>query len=149
MADIIEELDVEFMDEMDCEEFLDVPWFISWGWRDNCEFCFFFLVGMWRCVNFIAFYCIVFNNMTFLIHKWGWGWWNDFWVRAIVQKTFQCFKIVRPSSCFNLKMRLSSNICEFDVHGCFQWWDWKFFKDYVCLGTLKGVGQFGIKGMSM
>jgi len=25
MADFIEELDVEFMDEVDCEEFLDVP----------------------------------------------------------------------------------------------------------------------------
>jgi hypothetical protein len=29
MVDLIEELDVEFMDEVDCEEFLDVPWFIS------------------------------------------------------------------------------------------------------------------------
>jgi len=25
MADVIEELDVEFMDEVECEEFLDVP----------------------------------------------------------------------------------------------------------------------------
>jgi hypothetical protein len=25
MVDLIEELDVEFMDEVDCEEFLDVP----------------------------------------------------------------------------------------------------------------------------
>jgi hypothetical protein len=25
IADLIEELDVEFMDEVDCEEFLDVP----------------------------------------------------------------------------------------------------------------------------
>jgi hypothetical protein len=116
MADLIEELDIEFMDEVDCEDFLDVQWFISWGWCDNCDFCFFFLVGMWRCLKFIAFYCIVVNHMTFIVHKWGWGWWNDFWIKDIVQKTFPCFKIVRPSSCFNLNMCLSSSIWGFDVY---------------------------------
>jgi hypothetical protein len=43
MADLIEELDVEFMDEVDCEEFLAVPWFISWGWCDNCDFIYLFI----------------------------------------------------------------------------------------------------------
>jgi hypothetical protein len=93
MADLIEELDVEFMDEVDCEEFLDVPWFISWGWCDNCDFLKFFLVGMWRCVKFITFCCIVINHMTFFIHKWSWGWWNDFWVKDIVQKLFHISRL--------------------------------------------------------
>jgi hypothetical protein len=42
MANLIEELDVEFMDEVHSKEFLDVPWFISWGGVTIVNFYLFF-----------------------------------------------------------------------------------------------------------
>jgi len=70
MVDVIEELDVEFMDEVECEEFLmSHNSFHEDGVTIVNIFLFFLVVGMWRCVKFITFCCIVINHMTFVIHK--------------------------------------------------------------------------------
>jgi hypothetical protein len=93
---------------------------------------------------------VVNHIMSFLIHKWGPGEFEDdemlFELGFLCKKTLPCFQILRPSSCFNLKNCLFLKVQGYDV--CYML---VVVGLKVCLGLyiLKGVGQFEIKGMYM
>lgn len=109
-------MDVEFVDEMDHEEILDIPWFNLWGWFDNCELCFIFPSN----VEVSKVSCFLFHNSQPHVLKWGPSEFEDneifFELGFIHKKTLPCFWIVKPSSCFNLKMHLCLKVAGCDVY---------------------------------
>jgi hypothetical protein len=120
-------LDVEFVDEMDHEEILDIPWFISWGWCDNCELCFIFPSN----VEVSKVSSFLFHNSQPYVLKWGPSEFEDdeifFELGFVHKKLFHVFGFSNLHFSSIWRCGYAWELGDVMYIGCFVVaWDWKF-----------------------